>query len=151
VLLVLLLAFVAVALGRTKPIKPLAKTLRCHGCHLVAETVLAKMFKIGDKSKDEAFLVGHRMQANRKKARKKAYFGEHSFHPLLTSRLPFEQAPGPAPGQDAVGFPTQHDASCGPRFFTHSRRIPAGSEAMALDVLEDVCDGVLDKGDKLTK
>jgi hypothetical protein len=54
-------------------------------------------------------------------------------------------------GQDAVGFPTQHHASCGPRFFTHSRRIPAGSEAMALDVLEDVCDGVLDKGDKLTK
>ena len=144
----MLLAFVAVALGRTKPIKPLAKTLRCHGCHLVAETVLAKMFKIGDKSKDEAFLVGHRMQANRKKARKKAYFGEHSFHPLLTSRLPFGSGTG---ARYAVGFPTQHHASCGPRFFTHSRRIPAGSEAMALDVLEDVCDGVLDKGDKLTK
>ena len=91
---------IACADGARKPVKPLAKSLRCHGCHLVAETVLSKLRAVTEKSKDETVLVGHRMQANRKKARKKAYMG---------------------------------------------------SEAMALDVLEDVCDPIQWDADKLTK
>ena len=62
----------------TKPVEPLAKGLRCHGCEMVASQITKSLKDIAQQAKDgkdSSYLIGGRMQKNAKKTRKREYYG----------------------------------------------------------------------------